>query len=85
MLYTDEVRNALENYVRELRMGRERGRERRAQAERTLWGYGVGRKEGESGEGGEKEKVLRECARVYGELMREVESVGRDVERLRGR
>ncbi|KAG4417927.1 hypothetical protein IFR04_008981, partial [Cadophora malorum] len=38
MLYTDEVRNALENYVRELRMGRERGRERRAQAERTLWG-----------------------------------------------
>ncbi|PVH83793.1 hypothetical protein DL98DRAFT_569518 [Cadophora sp. DSE1049] len=83
VVYTDEVRGALENYVRELRGGRERGRERRAQAERVLWGYGIGRKEGEGGE--EKEKVLRECARVYGELMREVESVGRDVERLRGR
>lgn len=82
-MYTDEVLNALENYTRELRMGRERGRERKAQAERTLWGYGVGRKEGEGGE--EKEKVLRECARVYGELMREIQSVGRDVERLRGR
>ncbi|KAH7407349.1 hypothetical protein BKA64DRAFT_705757 [Cadophora sp. MPI-SDFR-AT-0126] len=82
IVYTDEVRAALENYVRELRVGRERGRERRAQAERVLWGYGVGRGEGE---GGEKEKVLREIARVYGELMREIESVGRDVERLRGR
>ncbi|KAH7357050.1 hypothetical protein BKA65DRAFT_534797 [Rhexocercosporidium sp. MPI-PUGE-AT-0058] len=83
LVYTEEVRGALENYVRELRGGRERGRERAREAERVLWGYGVGRKEGEGGE--EKQRVLREVARVYGELTREVKEVGRDVERLRGR
>ncbi|KAL5323966.1 hypothetical protein ACEPPN_008508 [Leptodophora sp. 'Broadleaf-Isolate-01'] len=83
VVYTDEVQGALENYVRELRSGRERGRERKREAERVLWGYGVGRREGEGGE--EKEKVLREVARVYGELVREVEEVGRDVKKLRGR
>ncbi|KAK0118462.1 hypothetical protein ONS95_012747 [Cadophora gregata] len=80
VVYTEEVRSALENYVGELRGGRERGRERRAQAERTLWGYGIGREDGE-----EKERILREIARVYGELSKEVEEVGRDVQRLRGR
>lgn len=79
-VYMDEVKHALENYVRELKIGQERGRERRMQAERVLWGYGVGREEGDG-----KAKVLRECARVYRELLREVEEVGRDVERLRGR
>ncbi|PBP20314.1 hypothetical protein BUE80_DR008968 [Diplocarpon rosae] len=80
MLYTDKVQNALGNYVRELRGGMERGKERRRMAERTLWGYGVGR-----GDEGEKEKVLKSVARAYGELIREIEEVGRDVERLRGR
>jgi len=48
----------------------------------VLWGYGVGRKgEGESS----KEKVMKEVARVYGELVREIGEVGRDVERLKGR
>ena len=79
MLYTDEVTEALGNYMRNLRDGRERLRERRGDAERVLWGYGVGREEGE------KEKVMREIARVYGELMRELREVGRDVERLEGK
>lgn len=84
-MYSDEVRAALENYVRELRDGWERGKERKRMAERTLWGYGVGRGEGEGGGDGEKERVLRSVARKYGELSREVEEVARDVERLRGR
>jgi len=83
MVYTDEVRGALGEYVRHLRDGRERLRERRKGAERELWGYGVGREE--EGEGTGKEKVMREIARVEGELIREVGEVGRDVERLRGR
>ncbi len=79
MVYTAPVREALENYMRNLRDGMDRGRERKGQAERVLWGYGVGREEGD------KEKVMKEIARVYGELKREVEEVGRDVERLRGK
>ncbi|CZS90526.1 uncharacterized protein RAG0_01578 [Rhynchosporium agropyri] len=80
IVYSEEVKGALETYVGELRGGRERGRERRTQAERVLWGYGVGREDR-----GEKERVMREIAKVYGELVREVEEVGQDVERLRGR
>ena len=83
MVYNEDVNAALEIYVRNLRDGRERLRERRTHAERVLWGYGVGRKEGEGGE--EKEKVMKEIARVYGELSRELKEVGRDVERLKGR
>lgn len=83
MVYTDEVREALGEYVRHLRDGRERLKERRKGAERVLLGYGVGREA--EGEGAGKEKVMREIARVYGELMREVGEVGKDVERLRGR
>jgi len=80
LVYTEEVKAALANYVREMRDGRERLGERKRGAERTLWGYGVGREDG-----GEKEKVMREIARVYGELCSEVREVGRDVERLSGR
>jgi hypothetical protein len=83
MVYTDQVKDALQEYVRNLRDGRERLRERKKGAERVLWGYGVGRTEDEGS--AEKEKVMREIARVYGELVREVAEVGRDVERLRGR
>jgi len=83
MVYTDQVKNALQEYVRNLRDGRERLRERKKGAERVLWGYGVGRTEEEGG--GEKEKIMREIAKVYGELVREVAEVRRDVEKLRGR
>jgi hypothetical protein len=77
-IYTPAVRGALENYMAALRDGRERLGERERAAERALWGYGIGR------EDGEKEKVMKEMARVYGELGREVEEVRRDVERLKG-
>lgn len=79
MMYTDKVKQALEVYVQHLRVERERLRERREEARRVLWGYGVGR------EDGEKEKVMREIARVYTVLRSEVEEVGRDVGRLRGK
>jgi hypothetical protein len=80
-LYTDEVKSALEEYMRTLRDGRDRLRERRSQAERELWGYGVGREGGS----GDKEKIMKEIARAYKELQREIREVSRDVERLRGR
>lgn len=83
MVYTEDVKQALGNYMKELRDGIERLRERRRDAERTLWGYGVGRKQGEGGE--EKERTMKEIARVYGELIKEVKEVGKDVERLRDR
>ena len=83
MVYTDQVKNALQEYVRSLRDGRERLRERKKGAERVLWGYGVGRTDEEGGL--EKEKVMREIARVYGELVKEGAEVRRDVERLKGR
>jgi len=81
-VYTKEVEKALGNYRHELRGGRERLKERRGEAERRLWGYGVGRK-GEGGE--EKERTMKEIARVYGEMVGEIEDVKRDVGRLRGK
>lgn len=78
MVYTEDVKGALDVYVRNLTDGRERLRERRGAAEKVLWGYGVGRE-------GEKERVMREVARVYGGFVREIGEVGGDVERLRGR
>ncbi|KAH8687341.1 hypothetical protein BGZ60DRAFT_465706 [Tricladium varicosporioides] len=78
MVYTDEVVQALGRYMENLRDGRERLGERKREAERVLWGYGVGREEKE------KERVMKEIARVYGELQKEIRDVGRDVERLDG-
>ncbi|KAH6682744.1 hypothetical protein B0J14DRAFT_574271 [Halenospora varia] len=78
MVYTDEVVQALGRYKENLRDGRERLGERKREAEKVLWGYGVGR------EDDEKERVMREIARVYGELQKEIRDVGRDVERLDG-
>lgn len=47
LVYSEEVRGALEAYVRHLRDARERLREKRGDAEKVLWGYGVGRGEEE--------------------------------------
>lgn len=80
LVYTPEVVDALQNYMTNLRDGQERLKERERDAKRVLWGYGIGRVEGGSEE---KEKIMREIARVYGSLIREVRDVGRDVEKLR--
>ncbi|RAL64440.1 hypothetical protein DID88_001916 [Monilinia fructigena] len=78
IIYDERTTEALQNYLRELRGGRERLKERVKLKERDLWGYGVGR------EDGGKERVMREIARVFRELSGEIEEVKRDVERLRG-
>jgi hypothetical protein len=75
-IYTPEVSNALANYKEHLRDGRARLRQRQKDAEWELVRYGVGR------EG--KEKVMKEIARVYGEMGRQIREVKRDVERLKG-
>lgn len=79
MLYTPEVAAALRNYMVNLKDGQKRLEERERGGRRQLWGYGVGR-----GDGRDKEKTMKEIARVYGELIKECREVGRDVERLRG-
>ena len=79
MVYTEEVKKSLERYVGNLRDGRERLKERKGDAERVLWGYGIGREEGD------KDRVMKSIAQAYGELQRELREVGRDVERLRGK
>jgi hypothetical protein len=79
MVYTSEVVAALRTYMQNLKDGQERLGEKERGARRELWGYGIGRDDG-----GDKEKVMKEIARVYGELLRECREVGRDVERLKG-
>lgn len=83
MMYTDEVKSALENYLHNLKDGTERLKERRRDLERELWGYGVGREEGQGHEG--KERTMKEIVRVYGKLLRDVTEVRKDVKRLTGR
>lgn len=80
MVYTEQVQEALTNYLQHLRIERERLSERGRDAERVLWSYGVGRDGG-----GEKEKVMKEVARMYGKLKSEMKGVQRDVARLRGK
>jgi hypothetical protein len=75
-IYTPEVSSALANYKEHLRDGRARLRQRQKDAEKELERYGVGR------EG--KEKVMKEIARVYGEMGRQIREVKRDMERLKG-
>ncbi len=67
--------SALRNYAEHLRDSRSRLRQRQKDAEKELARYGVGR------EG--KEKVMREIARVYGEMGRQIQEVKRDIERLK--
>jgi len=79
MVYTPEVVSALRTYMQNLKDGQERLREKERGARRELWGYRIGRDDG-----GDKAKVMKEIARVYGELLKECREVRRDVERLRG-
>lgn len=96
LVYDGETREALRNYLGHLRDARGRMRQRKRDVEKELWGYGVGRSEeggGRDGRGGEdqregkgrKEVVMREIARVYAGLGKEVEEVRRDLKRLEGR
>lgn len=81
-VYTPEVRRALEECVNWL--GNEKGRMEGeiGKGRELLNEYGVGT-EGCEGDK-EQEKIMREIARVYGEMEREVEVVRRDLERLGG-
>jgi hypothetical protein len=79
MIYTDEVKMALANYLQNLRVEKHRLEERGDEARRVLRGYGVGRDDRD------KERTMRSIARKYAELEREKVEVGRDVLRLRGR
>lgn len=86
VVYTPEVRRALRIYGENLRDGRARLGMRRRDAERVLRGYGVyAEREEQDEEGAQQERTMREIAKVWGEMEREVEVVRRDIERLRGR
>lgn len=74
LVYGPEAVRALEVYREHLRDGRVRMESRKGGAERELGRYGVGR---------EKERVMREVARVWGEMEGEMEEVRGDIERLR--
>lgn len=80
MIYTERVQKTLTNYMQHLRIEHERVGEKTREAERILWGYGVGRDDG-----GEKERVMKEIAKQYGKLKAEIRSVERDVGRLKGK
>jgi hypothetical protein len=81
-LYTKDVVVALRVYAEHLRDGRSRLVQRSKEAQRELARYGVGRRE-EDGDRAGKEKVMKEVARVYGEMGREIEEVRRDLARLK--
>ena len=80
--YSPEVLEALKTYVLHLKDGRSRLRQKGKDLKIELRGYGIG-KEGNGD--ARKEKVMRELARIYGELSQQLEDVRKDIERLRGR
>ncbi|KAK3396890.1 hypothetical protein B0T20DRAFT_470512 [Sordaria brevicollis] len=88
-VYTPEVRKALQNCGEWMANEKRRVEGEIERGRGLLRGYGVGVGVGEGDEGDregdrEKEKVMREIARVYGEMEREVDVVRRDLERLGG-
>jgi ribosome-binding protein aMBF1 (putative translation factor) len=83
LVYPPDSREALRTYAEHLRDARARAGMRKKDAEAELARYGVGR--AEKGDGPGKEKVMREMARVYGEMLREIEEIERDMKRLQKR
>jgi len=79
-VYRPEVVEALGRYAGHLRDGKGRLREEIRGLEGELGRYGVDVVEGE-GDGG-KERAMREMARVYRDMFRQVEEVRGDLERL---
>ncbi|CAM1509276.1 Fc.00g030150.m01.CDS01 [Cosmosporella sp. VM-42] len=76
-VYTPEMITALKNYAAHLRDAKIRGEERIRGLRAELGEYGIGV---DGGEG--KEKMMREMARVYREMGRQMDDVENDLERL---
>ena len=79
-VYSPEVREALRNYASHLRDGQRRLVEAARTARAELVEYGVA----VDGEGGDarKERSMREAARTYRDMRRQVEEAQRDLSRL---
>jgi hypothetical protein len=82
--YTPEAAQALANYASHLRDAKGRLNEAIQTRKGELEAYGVdaGESKGGGPKGGGKEKVMREMARVYREMSRQMEEVRGDLERL---
>ncbi|KAG5659429.1 hypothetical protein KAF25_000631 [Fusarium avenaceum] len=76
-VYAPEVIDALKNYGTHLRDARMRSEERVRGLTAELQDYGVGVEGGES-----KEKKMREMARVYRDMIRQMDDAGKDLDRL---
>ena len=83
-IHTPEVVSALGRYYRHLKDVRERLEERRVLAMEELKGYedGGGGRDGGPGRGRADSGAMKEIARRYGGLIREVEDVRMEIERL---
>jgi len=82
--YTPEAARALANYASHLRDAKARLSEAIHSLKGELEAYGVDPDQGSTGDGakGGKEKVMREMARVYRDMNRQLEEVRRDLDRL---
>ncbi|KAG6042300.1 hypothetical protein E4U41_000044 [Claviceps citrina] len=78
-MYSPETISALANYSSHLKDAQVRAAERLRGLQAELAEYGVG---GEADSDREKEKMMREMARVYHELESQMEDVKKDLDRL---
>ncbi|UNI19758.1 hypothetical protein JDV02_005918 [Purpureocillium takamizusanense] len=76
-VYSPEAVGALRNYAAHLQDAELRTTDRLRNLQAELADYGVGTAGGEG-----KEKLMREMARVHGEMTRQIEEVQKDLERL---
>lgn len=80
-VYSPEVREALRNYANHLRDGQRRLAEAARTTRAELVDYGIAI-DGEAGDA-RKERAMREAARAYRDMSRQVEDAQRDLSRLR--
>ncbi|KAK4245094.1 hypothetical protein C7999DRAFT_34555 [Corynascus novoguineensis] len=81
--YTPEATRALTNYANHLRDAKGRLNEAIRSLKTELEAYGVDESDGETGGAtGGKEKIMREMARVYRDINRQMEEARADLERL---
>lgn len=88
-LYNRDVQTALGNYQRHLEKVEREVEERERCLKGVLdefesVGLGLDLENGREGEGKGKKGVMREVGRTYGEMLREIERVREEVERLDG-